>query len=205
MYKMDYYSEEPIIKKPEPKVVIDKFPIDKRQIDYLRKLKAKLEDGVNVKILPKTKMLFKELFGLDTDSLKVKSNKNPLEDEDVLDLPKPIEELPKPSPETLVRKDNPTQVSKPDEQLINAIVERLLAVRSKPSPELRTEAKPSTEPMTFTIIHRHYHYRDDEEEDIDPVEDDDEDLDQAIEEANKLIKEEPTPAKYNGQRIYRFV
>jgi hypothetical protein len=181
---MDYYNETPIVKKPDTKILIDKLPIDKRQIDYLRKLKVKLENGVNVKILPKTKKLFKELFGLDTDEFKIKKNPSPLEkpldnEEDELENEevKPVKSVVKPVEEEV----KPSNV----DDVINKIVELVL--------ELRPDEKQQKE---FVIIHKHYYFKP-EKEIYDPEDEDeeenydteaDENIDEAIEEANNAIK-----------------
>lgn len=81
-YKFDDLENTKVVKNN------DKL-LDKRQLDYLKKLKSKIESGVNVRIIPKTKQALKELFGLDTDLIKinpkdmprVKRNSNPLDED----------------------------------------------------------------------------------------------------------------------------
>lgn len=176
---MDNYTETPNVIKPV--AVVEKLPIDKRQIDYLRKLKVKLENGVNVKILPKTKSLMKDLFGLDADEIKIKKNPSPLDEEETHVVEKPVE---KPVVE---KPTDPLTSVKPNvDDVINKIVELVLELRP---PEKQKE---------FVVIHKHYYYKPEKEEEDDAdeeEEDDDVDIDEEIEdgikEANALFNQKP--------------
>ena len=176
---MDNYTETPNVIKPV--AVVEKLPIDKRQIDYLRKLKVKLENGVNVKILPKTKSLMKDLFGLDADEIKIKKNPSPLDEEETPVVEKPVEKpvVEKPA-------DPLTSVKPNVDDVINKIVELVLELRP---PEKQKE---------FVVIHKHYYYKPEKEEEEDAdeeEEDDDVDIDEEIEdgikEANDLFNQKP--------------
>ena len=176
---MDNYTETPNVIKPV--AVVEKLPIDKRQIDYLRKLKVKLENGVNVKILPKTKSLMKDLFGLDADEIKIKKNPSPLDEEETSVVEKPVEKpvVEKPA-------DPLTSVKPNVDDVINKIVELVLELRP---PEKQKE---------FVVIHKHYYYKPEKEEEEDndeEEEDDDVDIDEEIEdgikEANALFNQKP--------------
>lgn len=172
---MDNYTETPNVIKSV--AVVEKLPIDKRQIDYLRKLKVKLENGVNVKILPKTKSLMKDLFGLDPDEIKIKKNPSPLDEEETPVVEKPVE---KPVVE---KPTDPLPSVKPNvDDVINKIVELVLELRP---PEKQKE---------FVVIHKHYYYKPEEEEDADEEDDDadadiDEEIEDGIKEANVLFNQ----------------
>lgn len=182
---MDNYTETPNVIKPV--AVVEKLPIDKRQIDYLRKLKAKLENGINVKILPKTKALMKDLFGLDADEIKIKKNPSPLDAEETPVVEKPVEKPVVEKPVVEKPADPLTSVKPNVDDVINKIVELVLELRP---PEKQKE---------FVVIHKHYYYKPEEEEDDDAdeeEEDDDVDIDEEIEdgikEANILFNQKPT-------------
>ena len=171
MEEYNYYEKS---KETEPivKTVVDKLPIDKRQIDYLRKLKIKLEKGVNVKILPKTKLLIKGLFGLNTDEIKIKKNTSPIHDmEDIEDKPTVVNPI--------VEKPNDIQLDG-SEEVLKKIIDDLIK---------KNDVLKKGKPIEIQVIHKHYYYnkpaiKEVEDEDIEDIEDEniEDDEDTEIEE-----------------------
>jgi alpha-glucosidase (family GH31 glycosyl hydrolase) len=114
--------ENDFLQKPKTEKPI----IDKRQIDYLKKLKAKLESGVNVRIIPKTKQALKDLFGIDADAFKIKKNKSPLksiniEDENNVETNENLDEVP--IKEEVLSKPS---VNDNDKLLLNKLIDEYL-------------------------------------------------------------------------------
>ena len=89
-----------------------------------------------------------------------------------------------------LKEQKPSEAVKPNiDDIINKIVEMVLELKPK-------ETQPQ-QPREFVIIHKHYHYKpeadlEDEVEDEDEDEDE-ENLEDAIEEANNLIKQSQVP------------
>lgn len=214
----DYDYEKP--KDSIVKTVIDKLPIDKRQIDYLRKLKVKLENGVNVKILPKTKLLMKELFGLNTDEIKIKKNSNPLDDtndvEDIEEKTMVVNPISKPTDVKPVELDG-------SEEVLKKIIDDLIK---------KNDVLKKGKPIEIQVIHKHYYYNkpdikveeekveeDDEDEDLDDEEDleDDEEVDEEVKPKNKkpdmnftkafldAVNKQALANLHQQQKNYKFV
>ena len=176
MEEYNYYEKS---KETEPivKTVVDKLPIDKRQIDYLRKLKIKLENGVNVKILPKTKLLMKGLFGLNTDEIKIKKNTSPIHDmEDIEDKPTVVNPI--------VEKPNDIQLDG-SEEVLKKIIDGLIK---------KNDVLKKGKPIEIQVIHKHYYYNKpaikevEDIEDIEDIEDDEDGEDKEVEEEEVTTK-----------------
>lgn len=214
---MEFIDESQKITDEKPQ----KLNLDKRQVAYLFNLKKKLEDGVNVRIIPKTRQALKQLFGLDadvykinpTDNLRFKKNKNPLEkevgelNEDdgspiMSDKPNetPIPNI-KPNETPSIKPTiNPTDMlrinsKKSDENdLLNKLVEEYV----------KSKNEIDTKPKEIIVIHKHYYYdalaqkantKLDEkvdDEDEDEVDDENEDEVDEVDNENDLLDDKIT-------------
>jgi hypothetical protein len=199
---MDYENVDEFLEKPKS-TKNDKPVIDKRQIDYLKKLKTKLESGVNVRIIPKTKQALKDLFGIDADSFKInpedklrfKKNTTPFiktsnSDEEYHEEYKgELEDLPDtPIKEGVILPKR--NVTDDDKELLNKLISDYLF---KNMNLINAE----NNKKEVVVIHKHYHYnapndkkvveetKDEDEE----VEDEDEDEDDEDEDVDEDVKE----------------
>lgn len=182
--------------------------LDKRQLDYLKKLKSKIESGVNVRIIPKTKQALKELFGLDTDLIKVnpkdmpriKRNSNPLDEDEDIPLVKPVK-----NDMLSIKTENALGVSHDDEEtkFLNKIISDYLMKNVK-------LIKPDEEPKEVVVIHKHYHYNipdlkkdekpvDEETDDADDEAEDDEEEDEEEDDEELTPVEEVVKSKFSDK------
>jgi hypothetical protein len=183
---MDYETADDFLQKPkETKISVKENSIDKRQLDYLKKLKTKLESGVNVRIIPKTKQALKDLFGIDADRFKIKKNSSPfnskvsnVEDEEVTDdVEADAESSITPSINNNTKLLPSEKINNDDKLLLNKLIDEYLFKNI----DLIKDAQ---KPKEVVVIHKHYHYNAPNVEKVEEDEEGDEEGDEEDTEEN---------------------